>query len=264
MSKLSNEQQNIIHQSRVSKKSSRTHIHGVSWFFTVDGLGWWPFRRDTVIKFVLPRLITWGNSSCAICRLLNATCSHGSWMAVVEEVQNIVIEISVSLSHIFKCEQGIWYTGLKHQSTMFRKVASLLSYFLHHSPTLSGLVFLLQMIPAYFGLSLQGHGSCCLLCPGPGCFCLYYALFISYTEQHINLLYRIVVLSAFFNLISLPWLTWITYYDKSHMSVIQTSLQNLPRTAHGKLKAVITPTIPRGFHTCWPTLSLDHIIIYHK
>lgn len=32
------------------------------------------------------------------------------------------------------------------------------------------------------------------------------------------------------------------YWDRTRKSI--------PRTAHGKLKAVITPTIPSGFHTC--------------
>ena len=33
---------------------------------------------------------------------------------------------------------------------------------------------------------------------------------------------------------------------------------NAPRTAHGKLKAVITPTIPSGFHTC---IKIKHDIV---
>lgn len=154
---------------------------------------------------------------------------------------------------------------------MFRKGAIMPFYFEHLSLTSSGFIFCFGWYLYILVIQLQGHGSCRLLCPGTAYFCPYYAVFISYTilppTKKNTCMWPI---SAFFKLISLPCLTWTTYYDKkSHnMPVIQTSLQNLPSTAHGKLKAVITPTIPRGFHTCgipssWPTLSLNHIITHH-
>lgn len=36
---------------------------------------------------------------------------------------------------------------------------------------------------------------------------------------------------------------------------------NLPRTAHGKLNAVITPTIPRGFQVCIPSKWKNALIM---
>lgn len=39
-------------------------------------------------------------------------------------------------------------------------------------------------------------------------------------------------------------------YIKLLCALRQEERKNIPRTAHGKLKAVITPTIPSGFHTC--------------